>query len=82
MIYHNESDKIYVEGEVKQSFYWIPSVAQMTESVDSLSRSNAEIVNKWIPSAGRMPLVSYSVNFGPFDLILKRLWGFSVNIAC
>ena len=26
----------------------------MTESVDSLSRSDAEIVNKWIPSVGRM----------------------------
>ena len=54
MIYHNESDKIYVKGEVKQCFYWIPSVAQMTESVDFLSRSNAEIVNKWIPSAALM----------------------------
>ena len=25
----------------------------MTESVDSLSRSDAEIVKKWIPSVGR-----------------------------
>ena len=54
MIYHNESDKIDVKGEVKQFFYWIPSVAPMTEPVDSPSRSDTEIVNKWIPSVGRM----------------------------
>ena len=75
----------------------------MTESVDSLSRSDAEIVNKWIPSAGRMtqlmdslsssddwwmplagrmPLGSYSVKFGPFDLLFDPFWGFPVNIPC
>ena len=47
------NDKIDVKGEVKQVFYWIPSVAPMTESVDSLSRSDAEIVSKRIPSVGR-----------------------------
>ena len=54
MIYHNESDKIDVKGEVRQFFYWIPSVAPMTESVDSPRRSDTEIVNKWIPSVGRI----------------------------
>ena len=95
MIYHNESDKIDVKGEVRQFFYWIPSVAPMTEPVDSPSRSDTEIVNKWIPSVGRMTELvdalrstgrmsvgSYLVNFGPFDLIFDPLWGFSVNIAC
>ena len=51
----------------------------MTELEDALRRSDAEIVNNWIlsvgrmPSAGRMPLGSYLVNFGPFDLIFDPL---------
>ena len=40
--------------KVRWQNWWIPSVAPMTESVDSLSRSDAEIANKWIPSEGRM----------------------------
>ena len=57
---------------------------------DSLSRSEDRIdgfpqqlwgQNRWIPSAGRMPLGSYLVNFWPFDLIFDPLWGFSVKIA-
>ena len=60
------------------------------QQVDSLSRSDDRIdgfpqqlwwQNRWIPSAGRMPLGSYLVNFGPFDLIFYPLWGFSVKIA-
>ena len=59
--------------------------------VDSLSRSNDRIdgfpqqlwwQNWWMPSAGPMPLGSYLVNFGPFDLIFDPFWGVSVNIAC
>ena len=61
--------------------------------MDSLSRSDTEIVNKWIPSVGRMTELvdalsrsdvngSCLVNFGPFDLIFDRFWGFSLNVAC
>ena len=76
-MYHNESDKIYVEGEVKQSFYWIPSVAQMTESVVSLSRSNAEIVNKWIPSVGRRTELMDSLSSSN-----DRIGGFPQQVGC
>ena len=60
------------------------------QQVDSLSRSDDTIdgfpqqlwgQNWRMPSAGRMPLGSYLVNFGPFDLIFDPLWGFSVKIA-
>ena len=92
MIHHIESDKIDVKGEVMQFFYWIPSVAPMTEPVDSPSRSDTEIVNKWIPSVGRMTelvdalsrsdVTWFLVNFGPFGLIFDHFWGFSLNVAC
>ena len=61
------------------------------QQVDSLSRSDDRIdgfpqqlwwQNWWMPSAGRMPLGSYLLNFGPFDLIFDPLWAPSVNFAC
>ena len=61
------------------------------QQVDSLSSSDDRIggcpqqlgwQNWWMPSAARMPLGSYLVNFGPFDLIFDPLWASSVNFAC
>ena len=77
MIYHNESDKIDVKGEVRQIFYWIPSVAPMTESVDSLSRSDAEIVKKWIPSVGRRTELMDSLSSSN-----DRIGGFPQQVGC
>ena len=57
--------------------WWIPSVAPMTESVDSLSRSDAEIVNKWIPSVGRRTELMDSLSSSN-----DRIGGFPQQVGC
>ena len=61
------------------------------QQVDSFSWSDDTIdgfpqqlwwQNWWMPLADRVPLGSYLINFGPFDLHFDPLWGFPVNTPC
>ena len=49
----------------------------MTELMDSLSRSDAEIVNKWIPSVGRKTELVDSLSSSD-----DRIGGFPQQVGC